>query len=338
MTANISESCPMAYNTTKYYKIPVYCLVVATGLPLNCLALWALISQMKRSVILSVYVFNLILANLLQTSMLPFWIYFSGNNHYWALGATACLAVRLAFRTNFYAKNVFLCLIAMERYFGLIYPLSFHRLQTMAGAIVLSVTTWLVVAVFCVVGILLDQSGNWHESCPDGTLAGKGYAHFKLATMSLSFFLPCLLMGFFYFRVLFELRKVESLEKRAKKQIYGFISLIIISFFLTWVPFQVTSYYKFYWELNLGHGELCAFERYIFNYTNATLCLATLGNIFDPLLYTLLLKEVRDDLRSLFRFKDQKTGISYGLEERNLPPHTATARVCDHLETQEMTY
>ncbi|XP_015275917.1 PREDICTED: G-protein coupled receptor 4-like [Gekko japonicus] len=339
MTVN-NGSCPIAYNTTKYFKIPVYCLVVAAGLPLNCLALWALISQMKRSVVLSVYILNLISANLLQISMLPFWIYLSCNNHSWDLGPAACQAVRLAFRTNFYAKNVFLCLIAMERYFGLIHPLRFHRLQTMASAVALSVTTWLAVAVLCVVGMLLetDQSDNWHKSCLDGTHVEKRYAHFKLATMSLSFFLPCLFMGFFYFRVLFELRKVASLEKRAKKQIYGFISFIIASFFLTCVPYQVTSFYKFHRELRLKDGEICAFESYIFSYTNITLCLATLGNVSDPLLYILLLKEVRDDLRGLFRFKDRKTGISYRLEERALPPHTATGGARGHIETQEMTY
>nr|XP_056720064.1 G-protein coupled receptor 4-like [Euleptes europaea] len=334
MTGNLT-SCSIAYATTKYFKIPVYCLVVAGGLPLNCLALWALISQMKRSVVLSVYVLNLILANLLQISTLPFWIYFSSNDHLWKLGAEACMVVRLAFRTNLYAKNNFLCFIAMERYFGLIHPLSFHRLQTMHGAIALSVTTWIVVAVLCVIGIWLetDDSKNWYESCLDGTHVVKGYAHFKLATMSLSLFLPCLLMGFFYFRVLFELRKVESLEKRAKKQIYGFISLIIISFFLTCIPYQVTSYYKFFWELQLKDREICAFESDLFNYTTSTLCLTTLGNISDPLLYILLLKDVREDLRGLLRFKDQKAGISYSLEERNLPPRNATEGVRDHLET-----
>ncbi|XP_048373705.1 G-protein coupled receptor 4-like [Sphaerodactylus townsendi] len=302
----VNSTCPMAYSSTKYYKIPVYCLVVVVGLPLNCLALWALIYQMKKAVILSVYVLNLILANLLQILTLPFWIYFSSNDHDWGLGAAACLAIRLAFRTNLYAKNNFLCLIAMERYFGLIYPLSFRRLQSMYGAVALSVTTWVVVAALCVVGIWLEtsHSDDWHRSCLDGTHVEKDYAQFKLATMGLSFFLPCLLIGFFYFRVLFELRKVESLEKRVKKQIYGFITLIITSFFLTWTPYQVTSYYKFYWELRLKKGEICAFENHIFNYTSTTLCLTSLGNISDPLLYILLLKEVREDLKGLFWFKD----------------------------------
>ncbi|XP_077171412.1 G-protein coupled receptor 4-like [Paroedura picta] len=338
MTVN-NSSCLMAYTSTKYFKTPVYCVVVGTGLPLNCLALWALISQMKRSVILSVYVLNLILANLLQILMLPFWIYFSYNNHLWGLGPGACLAVRLVFRINFYAKNDFLCLIAMERYFGLIHPFRFHRLQTMASAIRLSVATWLVVAGFCVAGVLLEPDGSedWHTRCLNGASVGKNYSHFRLATTSLSFFLPCLFMGFFYFRVLFELRKVESLERQVKKQIYGFISLIIASFFLTCVPYQVTSYYKFFWELRLEDGARCAFERHIFSYTNTTLCLTSLGNVSDPLLYILLLKDVREDLRRLFRIKDQETGISYGLEERNLPLHAGTEGTHEHLEMQEMT-
>uniref|UniRef100_H9G7A0 G-protein coupled receptors family 1 profile domain-containing protein n=1 Tax=Anolis carolinensis TaxID=28377 RepID=H9G7A0_ANOCA len=298
---------PVLFNTTKYFKIPLYSIVVATGLPLNCLALYALIHQMKKSVILSVYITNLVLANLLQILTLPFWIYHSYQDHHWGLGEEFCIVSALAFRTNFYAKNCFLCLIAMERYLGLVHPLMFQRLQTIRGAIKMSVATWFVVTVLCATGIALQvkNPNRSQDNCLDDSVLDKGYARFKVSIIGFSFFIPCLMMGFFYFKVLLELRKVVSLEKRVKKQIYGFVSLIIATFFLLFMPYQLISSFRFYSELMTkgDNGQLCEFVKDLFIYMQVTLCLSTLDNILDPLLYILLLKDIRAELKDTLSIK-----------------------------------
>ncbi|XP_060638977.2 G-protein coupled receptor 4-like [Anolis sagrei] len=319
---NTTLLCQPVFNTTKYFKIPVYSIVVATGLPLNCLALYALIRQMKKSVILSVYITNLVLANLLQILTLPFWIYSSYQDHHWGLGKVFCVVASLAFRTNFYAKNCFLCLIAMERYMGLVHPLMFQRLQTIRGAVKMSVATWFVVTVLCATGIALQMENPYprQDNCLDDSVLDKGYARFKVSIIGFSFFIPCLMMGFFYFRVLFELRKVVSLEKRVKKQIYGFVSLIIATFFLLFIPYQVISSFRFYSELMTKDDsvQLCEFVKNVFIYMQATLCLSTLDNILDPLLYILLLKDIRAELKETLSIKAHGTGHLNKSEERDI--------------------
>lgn len=288
----------MAFNTTKYFLIPVYSVVLGAGLPLNCLAMWVLVSQIKKSIVLSVYMLNLVVADLLQILMLPFWIYYSYLDHNWVLGLKACLAVSWGFITNFYAKNGFLCLIAMERYIGLVHPLEFRRLNTICGATKVSAMAWGLVLSVCSVGIGLLLKNLEPERCNEGYPLGRSYAYFKMATMPLSFFLPCFFMGFFYLRVLHKLRQVPSLDQEEKQQIYGFISLIIISFFLLCVPYQVTSLYKYQRE-RLPYdqdSQLCLFETNLFFYHQVALCLTTLGNVLDPLLYILLLKDVRKEI------------------------------------------
>ncbi|XP_066486647.1 G-protein coupled receptor 4-like [Tiliqua scincoides] len=331
MNINTTDMCSsVPFNITKYFKIPIYSIVVAAGLPLNCLALWVLIFQIKRSITLSVYILNLVLANLLQTLTLPFWMYYSYHDHCWHLGKAMCVVAGLAFRTNFYAKNNFLCLIAMERFIGLVHPLKFHRLQTISGAAKVCTITWFLVVVLCSVGIWLQVKGPglWQgQHCLDEVPLH--YARFKVATTSLSFFAPFLLMGFFYFRVLFELRKVTSLEKKVKRQIYGFVSLIIASFFLLFVPYQVVSYYQYLSIVILGEKESGEFERSIFICFHTTLSLTTLGNILDPLLYILLLKDVRAELKDLICCKAHKTGISYSLKEQGLSPRCTSGQMLD---------
>ncbi|XP_042330336.1 G-protein coupled receptor 4-like [Sceloporus undulatus] len=329
---NTTSICQlMPFNTTKSFKIPVYSIVLAAGLPLNCLALWALIYQMKKSVTISVYITNLVLADLLQILTLPFWMYYSYQGHYWGVGKELCAMAGLAFRTNFYAKNYFLCLVAMERYMGLIHPLRFHRVQTIRGATKVSVATWLLVTTLCATGIGLQMKNPQvrHNYCLDSSVLNYNYALFKLSIVGFSFFIPCLLMGFFYFRVLYELRKVVSLEKRAKRQIYGFITLIIATFFLLFTPYQVTSFYRFYSEVMLKHDHrrLCESVRNIFIYKHVTLCLSTLDNILDPLLYILLLKDIRAELKDTLSFRAHGTGISNKSEEQDISPYVTTEQM-----------
>nr|XP_034990138.1 ovarian cancer G-protein coupled receptor 1-like [Zootoca vivipara] len=330
----MNTSChPLPVNITKYFQIPIYSVVLVVGLPLNSLALWALSHQMKRSVTLSVYIANLVLANILQTLTLPLWIYYSYHDHKTSLGKEVCAVAGLAFRTNFYAKNNFLCLIAMERYFGLVHPFRFHRLQTMRGAAKVSAVCWLLVAVFCAVGIGIQIEGQWpeehpQERCLDGSRLNYPYAQFRVSITVFSFFIPFLLMGFFYFRVLYELRKVASLEQKTKRQIYGFISLTVVTFFVLFTPHQVTSYYRYFWEVML-HGkaaESCDLVRKIFIYQRTTLFFTTLGNIFDPLLYILLLKDIRAEFKYTFTFKARRAGVSNKSEQQGFPPCFTTGR------------
>ncbi|XP_053265096.1 G-protein coupled receptor 4-like [Podarcis raffonei] len=318
------STCPVALNTTKYFTIPMYSVALTVGLPLNCLALWAVITHIRKSIVLSVYVLNVVLANLLQSILLPFWIAYSSRNHHWILGQVACVVVGVVHSTNFYAKNSFLCLIAMDRYIGLIHPMKFHRLQTLSSATKVSVVAWLLVAILCAAGIWLEMKdlGTWQGNCLDSIQLGKDYAHFKISTMSLTLFIPCILMGFFYLRVLLEVRKMTSLHQRVKRRICGFSSVILASYFLLYTPFQLVSFYRFYWTLEMEKDKICDFKRSIFNSMYFTWCLATLANILDPLLYVLLLKDVQADLKDQLSFKGHRTENTHKLED--LPLHSTT--------------
>ncbi|XP_006035104.2 probable G-protein coupled receptor 132 [Alligator sinensis] len=290
-------SCPMAFNTTKYFLIPIYSVVIGTGLPLNFLAFWVLVSQIKKAVVLSVFVMNLVVADLLQTLTLPFWIYYSHQDHRWDLGEISCKVVHLIFLTNFYAKNGFLCLIAAERYLGLVHPLHFHGLQTMRSAAKVSAATWLMVIGLCSLGNWLQNLGSNH--CYDCYPQATEYIHFRWFVLGISFLLPCFFMGFCNIQVLCKIRQVSFLEQEKKQHMCWFMSLIIISFFLLFLPYQVIFLLKHL--MKSPDLDICPLEEKFFTYSQVAKSLATLGNITDPLLYILLLEEGRAELRTCFR-------------------------------------
>lgn len=75
-------SCPMAFDTTKYFVIPVSSVILAAWLLLNCLALFALLFHIKKCIVLSVYVLNKVLADLLEILVLLFWISYNYHKHH----------------------------------------------------------------------------------------------------------------------------------------------------------------------------------------------------------------------------------------------------------------
>ncbi|XP_025976919.2 G-protein coupled receptor 4-like [Dromaius novaehollandiae] len=287
-----SSQWHVPFNATKYFLVPIYSLVLVAGLPLNGLALWALLSQTSTSVLFT-YMLNVVAANLLQLLTLPFWIHYSRQDHAWPWGSAACRGVGLAFLTALYAKNGFLCLIAVERYLGLAHPLRFRRLQTARSAAGVSAASWALVVTLCLVGGILQPVERvrphlcYEQLCP----REKGYALFRMAAMVLSFFLPCFFMTFFYLRGLGTLKEVTTLDGKAKRKITRFIACMIAAFYLLQVPYQATSYSKFMAQLLLENS--CPFEARLFLYDRLALCLTTLGAVADPFLYILLLKDVR---------------------------------------------
>lgn len=310
--SSVNECPKMPLGAIKTFKIPIYSIILAFGLPLNLLAFWSLIYQLKKSMVLSVYIMNLVMAHFLQILTLPFWMYYSYNDHQWNLGKTACLFVGVAFRTNFYAKNSFLCLIAMERYLGLVYPLQFHRAQSVPGAVKISILVWLLDLTFCAVGVGLQfhTVELSRKTCVDSSILNLHYATFRASIMLFSFIIPFLLMAFFHISVLFKVRQVVSLERRVKTQISGFISLLIVVFLLLFTPYQVVSYYRYLVEVTGPPAMVCDTVRNIFVYEHATLCFSLLDNILDPLFYNLLLKDIQTDVRWCLFSRAGRKGLS----------------------------
>ncbi|XP_068777935.1 G-protein coupled receptor 4-like [Struthio camelus] len=290
-----SSQWHVPFNATKYFLVPIYSLVLVAGLPLNALAFWALLCQANASA-LSAYLLNAMAANLLQLLTLPFWIHYSQRDHAWPWGSAACTGVGLAFLAALYAKNSFLCLIAVARYLGLAHPLRFRGLQAARSAAGVSAASWALVVTVCLVGGVLQPSEMlkphlcYEQLCP----REKGYALFRTTAAALSFFLPCFFMTFFYLRGLGKLKEMTSLDGKAKRKIARSIACMIAAFYLLQVPYQATSYSRF--VAQLLSEDTCPFQSRLFLYDRLALCLTALSDVADPLLYVLLLGDAREEL------------------------------------------
>ncbi|XP_069098183.1 G-protein coupled receptor 4-like [Pleurodeles waltl] len=246
------------------------------------------------------------LAELLQLLTLPFWIHYFQNGRTWDLGSVTCASVGLGFVTNLYAKQGFLCLIALERYIGVVHIMRYRSWNTLLRAAQISVGAWVLVSLLCTLGYIILRNDTIHKNstlCYEGYPTGNNYSIFKLSTVWLSFIAPSLLMVFFYSSILLKLRKVESIPPEEKKRLFVLTIFTVVTFVLIMGPYHVLSFYKHLMEIIMANdqGELCRLEASILLYIQITLGLTTLGNIINPLVYVLLSKGATVELTNTFK-------------------------------------
>ncbi|XP_036600054.1 probable G-protein coupled receptor 132 [Trichosurus vulpecula] len=293
MNATNVINCSVDFEISKMMRISVFSLVLSAGLPLNCMAAWVLCFQVRMKSVLSIYMINMVAANVLQIFTIPFWIHYTYLGHRWVLGREACKAIGFLFTTNFYAKIAFLCLIAKERYFHIVCPMRCRGLGTVAIAVKTSLIAWAVTVFFCSLGTyFISQGKEETQLCFEGYPLPASYAHFKMGTMFFSFFAPLGLIGFFYVSILYKIRQMRTLE--AKKQVYGCILLTMVTFFLIFGPYQVIAFLKDFLESRKRVSDICRKEEMLFLLKEISLCVMTLGDILDPVLYVLVIKSARD--------------------------------------------
>lgn len=147
-TAAVPFKCALTKTGFQFYYLPaVYILVFIIGFLGNSVAIWMFVFHMKPWSGISVYMFNLALADFLYVLTLPALIFYYFNKTDWIFGDAMCKLQRFIFHVNLYGSILFLTCISAHRYSGVVYPLkSLGRLKK-KNAVYISVLVWLIVVV-----------------------------------------------------------------------------------------------------------------------------------------------------------------------------------------------
>ncbi|XP_035314114.1 lysophosphatidic acid receptor 5 isoform X1 [Cricetulus griseus] len=101
-TDNSSVSQCRDYQGTHRLHMVVYSLVLATGLPLNALALWVFLRVLRINSVVSVYMCNLAASDLLFTLSLPLRLSYYARHH-WPFSGFLCQTSGAVFQMNMLA-------------------------------------------------------------------------------------------------------------------------------------------------------------------------------------------------------------------------------------------
>nr|XP_033809727.1 probable G-protein coupled receptor 132 isoform X2 [Geotrypetes seraphini] len=253
----------------------------------------------QRKNVLSIYLLNLAICDLLYIFTLPLWIFYVLNNHTWTLGGPVCYLVAFIFYSNMYISVLLLCCISLDRYLAVVYPVRSLAIRSRRTAGLVSGLVTLIVFTFhLVVSVKAGKQEN--ATCYDryplqGSIASSNYFRFTAG-----FLLPLLVLIFSYMRIFQGVNQSSTLSNQKKNKVKRLSFAVIGIFLLCFAPYHLLLLVRTAMFSHMGPCSSCAFERKVHVVFSLSLAVSSLNSALDPVLYVLVTDSIKEDLRKAF--------------------------------------
>ncbi|XP_012871658.1 PREDICTED: P2Y purinoceptor 1 [Dipodomys ordii] len=285
--------CALTKTGFQFYYLPaVYIVVAVVGLVGNSVAMWMFVCHLRPWSGISVYMFNLALADFLYVLTLPALVFYYFNRTDWVFGDALCRLQRFLFHVNLYGSILFLTCISAHRYSGVVHPLrSLGRLQR-AGAVRVSALVWLLVAAAIAPILFYSGTGvrpNKTVACYDTTSDEhlRGYFLYSLCTTVAMFCVPLVLILACYGRIVRALVRNDLDHSPLRRKSIYLVIIVLAVFAVSYIPFHVMKTMNLRARLDFQTPEMCAFNDRVYATYQVTRGLASLNSCVDPILYFL---------------------------------------------------
>ncbi|KAM8978261.1 lysophosphatidic acid receptor 5 [Sarcophilus harrisii] len=322
-----------------------YSLVLATGLPLNALALWVFLRALQVHSVVSVYMCNLAASDLLFTLSLPLRISYYAL-HYWPLPDLLCQTAGAAFQMNMYGSCIFLALINMDRYVAIVHPLRLRHLRRPMVARLLCLGVWALILVCAVPAARVHAPSPCYyenitvnlcfESFSEKLWQGKLLPLVLLAE-GLGFILPLITMIYSSSRVFWTLARPSTTRSERRRKTVRLLLANLVIFLLCFVPYNTALA-----VYGLLRGKLVDASSEARDKVRQVLVvmvvLASANCVLDPLVYYFSAEGFRNTLRDLgttrwvkVRSANGSQGLPRQRESGNLSTNVEDTSHCELL-------
>ncbi|XP_028925181.1 P2Y purinoceptor 1 isoform X1 [Ornithorhynchus anatinus] len=291
--AAAAAKCSLTKTGFQFYYLPaVYILVFLAGFLGNSVAIWMFVFHMKPWSGISVYMFNLALADFLYVLTLPALIFYYFNKTDWIFGDPMCKLQRFIFHVNLYGSILFLTCISVHRYTGVVHPLkSLGRMQK-KHAVYISALVWGVVVAgispilfYSGTGVRKNKTVTCYDTTSDDYL--RSYFIYSMCTTVAMFCIPfVLILGCYGLIVKALVYKDLDNSPLRRKSIY-LVIIVLTVFAVSYLPFHVMKTLNLRARLDFQTPDMCAFNDRVYATYQVTRGLASLNSCVDPILYFL---------------------------------------------------
>ncbi|XP_072428181.1 P2Y purinoceptor 1-like [Chiloscyllium punctatum] len=298
-----SNNCSLNKELESCYLPIMYIIVFVTGFIGNSVALWMFIFHMRPWSSITVYMFNLVLADLFYVFSLPVLIFYYFKESDWIFGEALCKLQRFIFHVNLYGSILFLTCISVHRYTGVVHPMrSLGRLKKKSATIV-CMCVWVVVMAgispILYFSRIRQDTNKANFSRPDANKTIKTICYDTTSKELLdTYFIYSMLTTFFGFCVPFAtilvcygfiVKALISNDMRTplRGKSVRLVIIVLAVFAISYLPFHVMKNLNLQSRLYYQGPETCEWNKRVYATYQVTRGLASLNSCVDPILYFL---------------------------------------------------
>ncbi|KAG7283798.1 hypothetical protein CRUP_034422 [Coryphaenoides rupestris] len=282
----------------------VYSVVCAVGLVGNLLVLFFIrVKQERKKSRVNFFVLNLAVTDFQFVLTLPFWAVDTALDFSWPFGGAMCKIILSVTVLNMYASVFFLTAMSVTRYWSVASALKDRRPKSISAKWVCAmiwVTATVATAPTSIYSTVTNVTGE--KLC---LLRFPGAGQYWLAVYHIQkilvgFVVPMFVVSASYFMLLrfVRHRSMKPSNPRRRSQVTRSVTIVVLSFFLCWMPNHAITLWSVLVKLNAVHWDRAYYivHSYVFP---VTVCLAHTNSCLNPIIYCLMRKEFRKKLKDL---------------------------------------
>ncbi|XP_038130771.1 relaxin-3 receptor 1-like [Cyprinodon tularosa] len=281
----------------------VYLLVCAAGLLGNLLVFFLMKagSGRRKNSAINMFILHLAVTDFQFVLTLPFWAVDIALDFSWPFGNAMCKILLTVTVMNMYASVFFLTAMSVTRYWSVASAVKKRRLQPAWWLIpalwLCAMAASLPTAVFSTVRRVAGE-----RLCLMGFPEGQPWFLFHyLQKLLVGFVFPMLIVTVCYLLLLrfVRLRCRNNHQVKRSSKVTRSVTIVVLSFFICWMPNQAITLWSLLVKLNLLHWDLAYYMVHTYLHP-VTVCLAHTNSCLNPVLYCLMRREFRKRIKALF--------------------------------------
>ncbi|KAG7268420.1 hypothetical protein CRUP_008970 [Coryphaenoides rupestris] len=323
------RGCSLTKTGFQFYYLPtVYIMVFITGLVGNSLAIWMFVCHMRPWSSISVYMFNLALADFCYVLSLPFLIFYYFNKTDWIFGDVLCRLQRFIFHVNLYGSILFLTCIKRAPLQRRGAPAQVAGRLKKKNAVITSALVWAVVIAGISPILYYSRTGlkrNNATTCYDTTTEDElpGYFIYSMCMTVFGFCVPFVIILGCYGMIAKALVRNDMDNAPLRRKSIHLVIIVLAVFALSYLPFHVMKNLNMRARLYFQSPDMCAFNDRVYATYQVTRGLASLNSCVDPVLYFLAGDTFRRKLSRATKKNSRRAGGGNGVPPQSKSEETA---------------
>ncbi|XP_030058291.1 P2Y purinoceptor 1-like [Microcaecilia unicolor] len=222
-----------------------FLFILLVGLPLNLSVLWILIARVKRWNRSTVFLCNLVLADITWILTLPVLITYHLNQLHWVFGDAVCKATRTVYHICYYCSIYFVTCLGVDRYLAIVHPLKSLSLLSKQRSLRICFSIWLLTCIFSVpvsymAGTQSCQSNRTTCSLYVFSSATSTSLPFSITSTTLGCLLPLSSIFYCYCSSVGQLRRTGFQRAHKRGALTSFMYAALIVFALLYLPYHAS--------------------------------------------------------------------------------------------------